>query len=162
MIQIEPILNELARWFLLPVLAIICLVFVYALYAAGGFITELVLRRRPGHRGPLHALLARDPSLQPRDIEIHISRELEGLRLATRTAPMLGLVATMIPLGPALAGAATGQVASVSSQVSTAFAAVIIALVAASTCYTILIVRRRWRIAELRRLERETFTRQEA
>jgi hypothetical protein len=36
------------------------------------------------------------------DLEIWILRQLEWLRVVSRTAPMLGLVATMIPMGPAL------------------------------------------------------------
>lgn len=152
--HIEILLHELSRWFLVPVLGLIVLLFAYALYAAGGFCVEFLQRRRAAGALPLHRLRERQPDCELADLELHVVRELEGLRLATRTAPLLGLVATMIPLGPALAGVADGQMAAVGQQVGVAFAAVIVALLAASTCYAILIVRRRWRLGELRVIER--------
>lgn len=151
---IETLLHELSRWFLMPVLALIVLLFIYALYATGGFCMEFLQRRRAAGARPLHRLRERQPNCELADLELHIVRELEGLRLATRTAPLLGLVATMIPLGPALAGVADGQMQAVGQQVGVAFAAVIVALLAASTCYAILIVRRRWRLGELRVIEK--------
>lgn len=152
--HIEILLHELSRWFLVPVLMLIVLLFIYALYAAGGFCVEFLQRRRAAGARPLHRLRERQPHSELADLELHVVRELEGLRLATRTAPLLGLVATMIPLGPALAGVADGQMAAVGQQVGVAFAAVIVALLAASTCYAILIVRRRWRLGELRVIEK--------
>jgi len=62
---------------------------------------------------------------------------------------MLGLVATMIPLGPALVAVASGQSQGVAQSLAPAFAAVIIALVSASITFVIYSVRRRWLLAEL-------------
>jgi biopolymer transport protein ExbB/TolQ len=152
--HIETLLHELSRWFLTPVLALIVLLFLYALYTAGGFCVEFLQRRHADGARPLHRLRERQPGCELADLELHVIRELEGLRLATRTAPLLGLVATMIPLGPALAGVASGQMQTVGQQVGVAFAAVIVALLAASICYAILIVRRRWRLGELRVIEK--------
>lgn len=150
---IENILHELSRWFLIPVLLIIVLLFCYALYALGGFAVECLQRRRGGSR-PLHRIRALNPDCELADLELRVVRELEGLRLASRTAPLLGLVATMIPLGPALAGVASGQMQTVGEQVGVAFAAVIVALLAAAISYAVLTVRRRWRLVELRAIER--------
>ncbi|MNN42951.1 hypothetical protein D3C81_1571620 [compost metagenome] len=68
---------------------------------------------------------------------------------------MLGLVATMIPMGPALKSLAGGQLAEVSDNLTVAFSAVILALVAASLTYWVVNVRRRWYAEELVRIERE-------
>ena len=76
-------------------------------------------------------------------------KELEGLRLCSRVAPMLGLVATMIPMGPALVAVASGQSSGVAESLAPAFAAVIVALVAASITFVIYSVRRRWLLAEM-------------
>ena len=152
--HIETLLHELSRWFLTPVLALIVLLFLYAIYTVGGFCVEFLQRRHTDGARPLHRLRERQPGCELADLELHVVRELEGLRLATRTAPLLGLVATMIPLGPALAGVASGQMQTVGQQVGVAFAAVIVALLAASICYAILIVRRRWRLGELRVIEK--------
>ena len=73
--------------------------------------------------------------------------------MATRVAPMLGLVATMIPMGPALKALADGQIADVSRQLMVAFSAVILALIASAITYTVAQVRRRWYASDLLRLQ---------
>jgi biopolymer transport protein ExbB/TolQ len=62
---------------------------------------------------------------------------------------MLGLVATMIPMGPALKGLSDGNLAQVSDNLTVAFSAVILALIAAAITYWIVSVRRRWLAEEL-------------
>lgn len=153
--NIEVILFELSRWFMIPVLGLIILLFLYALYMLGGFVTEWLQRSFTRAGCPvLNKLLAEDRSLQSEDLELSIMTELEGLRLTSRAAPLLGLVATMIPMGPALAGVAVGDMATVGEQVGIAFAAVIIALLAAALTFAMHSVRRRWRLTELRQWER--------
>ncbi len=88
------------------------------------------------------------------DLELTIMRRLEWLRIVSRTAPMLGLVATMIPMGPALLALSRGEAASVGENLVVAFSAVILALVAASITFFILTIRRRWLLEELRGIER--------
>ncbi|MNE97458.1 hypothetical protein D3C80_1958110 [compost metagenome] len=68
---------------------------------------------------------------------------------------MLGLVATMIPMGPALKSLAGGQLAEVSDNLAVAFSAVILALVAASLTYWLVNVRRRWYAEELVQIEHD-------
>jgi biopolymer transport protein ExbB/TolQ len=82
-------------------------------------------------------------------LELAVLKELEGLRLCSRVAPMLGLVATMIPMGPALVAVASGQSSGVAESLAPAFAAVIVALVAASITFVVYSVRRRWLLAEM-------------
>lgn len=153
--NIEVVLYELSRWFMMPVLALIILLFLYALYMLGGFVAEW-LQRGFAHQGcpVLQNLIESDPAIQSEDLELGILAELEGLRLTSRAAPLLGLVATMIPMGPALAGVAVGDMATVGEQVGIAFAAVIIALLAAALTFAMHSVRRRWRLTELRQWER--------
>ena len=80
-------------------------------------------------------------------------KRLEWRRIVSRTAPMLGLVATMIPMGPALLALTRGDAATVGENLVVAFSAVILALVAASLCFLVLTVRRRWLLQELREVE---------
>lgn len=150
---IESFLHQLSGWFLAPVLLIIILLFLYACFALGAFLLEAWQRRgaRDGHALERYW---RDSQAMPEDLELWILRRLEPLRIGSRTAPMLGLVATMIPMGPALAGLSDGRMEDVARHVSVAFAAVIVSLLAASVIYTILTVRRRWLLQDLRRIER--------
>jgi len=52
--------------------------------------------------GTLLAAQRADPGLTLAELAALALERLEFARIATRVAPMLGLVATMIPMGPAL------------------------------------------------------------
>ena len=108
--------------------------------------------RRPGGFELLQAALA-DPGLSHDALESLALRRLERVRVATRVAPMLGLVATMIPMGPALKALADGQIADVSRQLMVAFSAVILALIASAITYAVAQVRRRWYASDLLHLQ---------
>lgn len=145
---IESGLYEVSRLFLVPVLALIGAALAYALVVLGMFLVEAAQRALGRHRPSLEAGLHSD------DLELSIMKRLEWLRIVSRTAPMLGLVATMIPMGPALLALSRGDAASVGENLVVAFSAVILALVAASITFFILTVRRRWLLEELRQAER--------
>lgn len=84
-----------------------------------------------------------------------VLRQIEPLRLLSRLSPMLGLIATMIPLGPALQSVAAGQGQQALSVFSGAFAGVVLALAAASIGLIVYSVRRRWLLAELLQIRRQ-------
>lgn len=152
--SIESILYQLSSWFLIPVLLCIIFAFMYALYELGRFTVEAVLRLTNSTANcPLQQLKQQQPQLDSEHLELRILKELEGLRITARTAPLLGLVATMIPMGPALAGVSAGEMGLVGEQVGIAFAAVIVALMAASVCFVLLTVKRRWRLTSLKLIE---------
>jgi biopolymer transport protein ExbB/TolQ len=67
-------------------------------------------------------------------------------------APMLGLVATMIPMGPALIAVSAGNAQGMAQNLVVAFSAVIIALLSAAITYLVLTIRRRWLLQELNEL----------
>lgn len=146
---LESVLFHLAQTFLWPVMALILFAFAFAMISLGGFAWEAWLRHRDPKR--LFQLSLEDANSSER-MELTILKELEGLRLCSRIAPMLGLVATMIPLGPALVAVASGnpeQSQSVIAGLAPAFAAVIVALIAASITFAVHAVRRRWLLEEM-------------
>lgn len=142
-------LFEVSRLFLVPVLALVAGSLAYALVALGMFLVEAVQRGRGAYRPVLDVAAAHSD-----DLELAIMKRLEWLRIVSRTAPMLGLVATMIPMGPALLALSRGDAGSVGENLVVAFSAVILALVAASITFFILTIRRRWLLEELRAAER--------
>ncbi len=155
---LELTMYEIARVFLTPVLLIILGLFVYAFYALGAFALEAWQRRDPAQRRRacgLHRAWLREGPMDSEALQLKMLQQLEPLRITSRTAPMLGLVATMIPLGPALLSLGDGDLQQVGENLVVAFAAVIIALIAASITFYILTVRRRWLLSSLRELERE-------
>lgn len=151
---IETSLYGVSQFFLIPVLLAVIGVFLYAFYALGAFVWQTWQRGRNDPRGfELLAAKRRDPALAVIDLEALAVKRLEVSRLVSRIAPMLGLVATMIPMGPALKGLADGQLQEVSANLMVAFSAVIIALIAASLTYWTVNVRRRWYATELAEVE---------
>jgi hypothetical protein len=97
-------LYDLSRLFLVPVVVLILAALGYVALAGGMFAVEFVQRRRGTYRSPLAAYRAATGA-GPQDIELWILRRLELLRIISRTSPMLGLIATMIPMGPGAARA---------------------------------------------------------
>lgn len=148
----ESALYELAHLFLIPVLVLILAALAYAFVCLGGFLVEAWQRRSPGYHSVLAAHhTATDAS--PAELELWIMRRLEWLRITARSTPMLGLVATMIPMGPALLALTRNDAAGVGENLVVAFSSVILALVSASIAFLVLTVRRRWLLQELVAIE---------
>ena len=156
--QIEHWMYLIGQMFLIPTLAAIALLFVYSIYAFGAFAMAWLQRRslvidaaatKPSRAYPLMALAQANPALHgdARDLAAH--KLLEVPRVVTRVMPMLGLVATMIPMGPALKSISSGDISAVADSLAVAFSAVILALIASSLTYWIVSVRKRWLAEEL-------------
>ncbi|MGP1664372.1 MAG: MotA/TolQ/ExbB proton channel family protein, partial [Rhodanobacter sp.] len=102
--MLELLMYQVGQIFLPLTLVAIVLLFVYALYALGGFAVSCWQRRRPVTAAPGFNLLEwaqAHPHASEEDREVAAHRMVEMLRITTRATPMLGLVATMIPMGPA-------------------------------------------------------------
>jgi hypothetical protein len=145
---LESFMYQISQIFLLPVLLTVCVVFLYAFWLVGGFAVQ-AWRRRGGGGRPLLVYARGNPAADEDALDLHAHRLLEAPRIVSRVAPMLGLVATMIPMGPALLGLSDGNLAKVSQNLTIAFAAVILALIAASLAYWVVSVQRRWFAEEL-------------
>jgi biopolymer transport protein ExbB/TolQ len=150
---LESGLFELTKLFLIPVLLLILAALAYAFVALGMFVAEAWQRMRGTHESRLAAYQKASGSGSD-DLELWILKRLEWLRIVARTAPMLGLVATMIPMGPALLALTTNDAKAIGDNLVVAFSAVILALVSASIAFVLLTIRRRWLLVELRALER--------
>ena len=155
---LESLMYQASQVFLFPTLVVITVLFVYAFFLAGAFAVQW-WQRRAG-MGALatcgHHLLAwaqAQPGASADELDVKAHQLLELPRIATRVAPMLGLIATMIPMGPALQSLAEGQLAEMSRGLMVAFSAVILALIAASITYWVVNVRRRWLAEELVEIE---------
>ncbi len=147
---LETLMFEVSKLFLTPVLVILTVMFVAALWGMGAFLAEAA-RRAAGRGGPrpLARFCAANPQASRDALELHLLRRLEPLRVISRVAPLLGLVATMIPMGPALVAVSQGDTGGIAENLVIAFSAVIVALLSAAITYTVLSVRRRWLLEEL-------------
>ncbi|MEN3068331.1 MotA/TolQ/ExbB proton channel family protein [Uliginosibacterium sediminicola] len=80
-------------------------------------------------------------------------RRIERSDLLARIPPMLGLMATIIPLGPGLAALGQGDPAALAKAVTVAFDATVLGLVAGIAGLWIGRLRRRWYEELLERME---------
>lgn len=152
----EGALYGVSQFFLVPVLVAIAVLFLYAFFALGAFTVQAVQRRLGQSSGfELRQAVHVDPRIGSGELEVLAAQRLECVRIATRVAPLLGLVATMIPMGPALAALGDGHLAAVSGGLAVAFSAVILALIASAITFAVAQVRRRWYAADLLQIERE-------
>lgn len=176
--DLEDLMYTMSDFFLAPVLILLVLVFAYSLMTLGELACQYWQRRKnsenylralgaegKGGAGdslkgyPLVSLAQGNPTLSRDELDVAAMEEMEGVRLVSRIAPMLGLIATMVPMGPALKSLADGDIQGISENLIVAFSAVIFGLVTASITFWVASVRKRWLAAELvalgKRMERE-------
>ena len=66
---------------------------------------------------------------------------------------MLGLMGTLIPMGPALVGLSTGDIASMAYNMQVAFATTVVGLFSAAIGFITSQVKQRWYLKDLTNLE---------
>ncbi|MCW7539940.1 hypothetical protein OOT46_19060 [Aquabacterium sp. A7-Y] len=147
---IETGMAQLAQWLLWPVSLGVLGAFAAALWALGRTLAEAWQR----WRDPAWRALPAGDSVPLEALELAALRQLEPLRLLARIAPLLGLIATMIPLGPALAGVASGDGGRTLLGFGNAFSGVVLALAAAALALALHSLRRRWLLEELHAVRR--------
>jgi biopolymer transport protein ExbB/TolQ len=77
------------------------------------------------------------------DFDFASLRRLERTRVLVRAGPALGLMGTLIPLAPALAGLAEGDVAQLARNLRVAFSVTVLGLVVGAIAFAISLVRDR-------------------
>ena len=87
------------------------------------------------------------------DFDFRSMRRLERTRLLVRAGPALGLMGTLIPLSPALAGLADGDVQTLSDNLRVAFSVTVLGLMIGALAFGISLVRDRIYGQDLSELE---------
>ncbi|WP_444996933.1 MotA/TolQ/ExbB proton channel family protein [Aliikangiella sp. IMCC44359] len=165
---LEHLMYELSDFFMAPVIILLILLFGYSLYASGEFIFQIWQRRRGRHQYieatksplgrashlnlkgyPLIEIAHSHPNLSKDQLDVAALEILQTVRSVSRLAPMLGLIATMIPMGPALKSLADGNIQGISENLVVAFSAVIFGLVIASITFWIANEKKKWLAKEL-------------
>ena len=157
--NVEQLMADISELFMAPVIIAILVMFIFALFATGRFVSQSLIRRKgaidyvkavkdgsinsiPGYQ--VHNYYAKNPSASEDELEVFALKKLEALRIITRLSPMLGLIATMIPMGPALKALADGNIQGISENLIIAFAAVIWGLVVSTLTFWPASVKKRW------------------
>jgi biopolymer transport protein ExbB/TolQ len=87
------------------------------------------------------------------DLEGEVAVSLSRMTWITRIGPMLGLMGTLIPLGPALTGLATGDITTLSSNLVVAFTTTVTGVFIGCAGFTMGLVRRNWYNGDISDLE---------
>lgn len=82
-----------------------------------------------------------------------LATRLSTARILTRVGPMLGLMGTLIPLGPALTGLATGDLLTLAENMRVAFATTVIGLLVGGVGFLTAHIGLRWSQADLNVVE---------
>jgi len=173
--HLETLMYQVSGLLLTPVLLVISVLFFYAFFVLGSFAAQYFQRKQNGrlYYQAINSLAGESLARRPRpvkgyrlfshyqdnnsktsmDLEVYALKQLEKQRIVTRIAPMLGLVATMIPMGPALKSLADGNIQGISENLIIAFAAVIFGLMTASITFWTASVKKRWFVGELNDLQ---------
>jgi biopolymer transport protein ExbB/TolQ len=78
------------------------------------------------------------------EYEIKMAKRLEHTKITSTIGPILGLMGTLIPLGPALIGLSVGDLGTLAHNLMIAFATTVVGLFAAGISYVLMQIRRRW------------------
>lgn len=87
------------------------------------------------------------------DFEIGADKNLATSKTLGKMGPMLGLMGTLIPMGPALVGLSTGDIASMAYNMQVAFATTVVGLFAAAIGFITGQVKQRWYLKDMTDLE---------
>lgn len=85
--------------------------------------------------------------------EAAAEKELGKYKMLIKLGPILGLMGTLIPMGPALAGLSTGDVGSMAYNMQIVFATTVLGLVCGGVGFVLLQIRQRWANTDLEHLD---------
>lgn len=87
------------------------------------------------------------------NFDIDADKELALSKTLTKIGPILGLMGTLIPMGPALVGLAVGDISSMAHNMQVAFATTVVGLLTGAIGFITLQVKQRWYLQDLTNLE---------
>jgi len=180
---ITEILNWVSSSFMLPDIVLLLAAMIFALVELGGFCsTYLLLLQQRRKREEIMSDLRAEKELNPGNLghgvfarhltelialkwdPIHCEKrifdfsqkyehELERARFMMKVGPMLGLMGTLIPMGPALAGLASGDIGSMAYNMQIAFGTTVVGIFVAGVGLLLYSVKRHWFADEISGLQ---------
>jgi len=87
------------------------------------------------------------------EYEIAADKNIATSKVLTKMGPILGLMGTLIPMGPALVGLAQGDIASMAYNMQVAFATTVVGLTVSAIGFLTQQVKERWAVKNLTMLE---------
>ncbi|MDR0445460.1 MAG: MotA/TolQ/ExbB proton channel family protein [Oscillospiraceae bacterium] len=163
--QLNGVLRAVASALQTPVIIALLVLMAATVFLLGTLIVEIFTRsgtlsgrRERLLREAVECDASRRESVAIRLVKAEKSRYEGIVRLTdgiARLGPMMGLLGTLIPLGPGIIALGRGDTFTLSQSLLTAFDTTIAGLISAAVAFVISAVRRRWYAAHLASLESE-------
>lgn len=163
---VEGFLFQVANALLYPVMLSVAGLSIYVVWLLGVLVADGMKRRSAGsprlaaYRSALDREVTTDlPHLDARlerllqEQELALATALDRVRFVIKVGPSLGLMATLIPMGIALAALAEGDIPKMAGSMVTAFTATVVGLGAGTVAYLIALKREKWVRSDLREME---------
>lgn len=87
------------------------------------------------------------------EFELEADKNVSTSKVLTKMGPILGLMGTLIPMGPALVGLAAGDIASMAYNMQVAFATTVVGLVVSAIGFLTQHAKERWAVCDFATLE---------
>lgn len=134
------VLHQLVGWLLYPVIGVLGIALALTLLELG-----LALAERFYTLPAMAVVNAEEQrSAAQKRFQHHATRRLEITDLLTRSGPILGLMGTLIPLGPGLTALGNGNIDILATALTVAFDTTVVGLLIGLITYSIGRIRRRW------------------
>jgi len=162
-------MHAISQSLLTPVMVVLAIFFIYALINLGILLSEYYRRiinegQLPLSHKEVLKTLAESSNQSPEfreslalkmveDEGIYAAKRLERTDIIAKISPAVGLMGTLIPLGPGLTALGEGDIQSLANHLLTAFDAAVLGMAAAAIAFTISKIRRRWYEEEISNLE---------
>ena len=165
---ISNILYWISTGLLVPVIVLLIFFFIRAIIMIGAFFGQYLnekrltasLPERPStvvgaYAARIIAEAGNSPSIDLllSEYEIEADKNIATSKVLTKMGPILGLMGTLIPMGPALVGLASGNIASMAYNMQVAFATTVVGLVVSAIGFLTQQVKERWAVRDVTALE---------
>lgn len=87
------------------------------------------------------------------EAEVIAHKRLGRLQILVRTGPMIGLIGTLIPLGPALKGLSKSDLLELGTHMNIAFTMTVFGILIGAMAYALYVIHRGWNEQDLSELE---------
>lgn len=153
---ITEIMLTISNSLLYPVMITLILLVIGCLYFVGGLMAEYSVRGKNSEhiqnlKNEIKKIDNENENLISAEIEYILGnheivslKKIETTRLLIKIGPGLGLMGTLIPLGPALIGLGHGNIETLATNLTMAFASTVLGLLIGSTAMIITSIRQRW------------------
>jgi biopolymer transport protein ExbB/TolQ len=126
------LIHQLVDYLLLPVIVALVVCLLLIIWELSAMLSERIYR--------LEKLLSK----QDNSFSDYVSNKLDRLELLARSGPILGLMGTLIPLGPGLTAMSMGDLSQLSTAISVAFDTTVVGLLIGLVAYAMGKFRRRF------------------